>query len=386
MGIEEKKMNSLQELKDLYKKYWEEETELFIMPYTIRARAYLQKVHSDISFSGILDNDDKQDGKTFCDVPIIAAKKMLCATEKKKILISAHYREISEQLNALGYQEYIDYIDMHAYISLWYWDKKKEVHLLDVHTAITTHCSLNCANCNMFLNYYKPELRSYISLEAFQENYDALFQVVDYCYKITILGGEPLLNKKLPKMLYWLKEAYGEKIGEIDIVTNGTLIPSKELMEAVKATQAIILVSDYSLNAKYAEKIEKLERALIEHEISYQINHEMKWKDFYFPRTHQGADFTSFREHMLCCNPVFRGLNDKKFYYCHIIWSAQQAGLWYPQEGDYLELGKLKCFEDKEKILAYDLGFMEKGYVTLCRACGGCGVDNKSIIDAGIQE
>ena len=127
-------------------------------------------------------------------------------------------------------------------------------------------------------------------------------------------------------------------------------------------------------------------REEIEKDIPYQVNHEMKWKDFYFPRTHQGAEFTSFREHMLCCNPVFRGLNDKKFYYCHIIWSAEQAKLWYPQSGDYINLEEVISIEDKERFMAYDLGFMDNGYVTLCRACGGCGVDNKSIIDAGLQE
>lgn len=192
-----------------------------------------------------------------------------------------------------------------------------------------------------------------------------------------------MLNKSLSQTLYWLKEVYGTKIGEIDIVTNGTILPSEELLTAIRETGTIVQASDYSLNAHYDKRVQEIESLLAKEKIPYKVNHEMKWKDFYFPRTHQGAEFTSFREHMLCCNPVFRGLNDKKFYYCHIVWSAEQAGLWYPQEGDYISLEKL---ENKEELLAYDLGFMDTGYVTLCRACGGCGIDNQSVIDAGIQE
>ena len=240
---------------------------------------------------------------------------------------------------------------------------------------------------NMFLNYYKAEQRRHISFEEFQAEYNTLFMTVDFCYKVTILGGEPFSNAELPKMLIWLNKSYSKKIGEINIVTNGTVMPSSELIKAIESTKSIVQISNYNLGTKYEEKIKELESCLRKSGIQFNINRQMQWKDFYFPSKQQIFNLNSLREHMLCCNPVFRGLNDKKFYYCHILWSAEQAGLWTPQKDrDFIKLDNVKTIADKEVLLAYDLGFVEKDYVSLCRVCGGCGVDNVSVIEAGVQQ
>ena len=112
----------------------------------------------------------------------------------------------------------------------------------------------------------------------------------------------------------------------------------------------------------------------------------MKWKNFYFQGEKQGVKFSSCREHMLTCNPIFRGVNDNKFYYCHIVWSAVQVGLLPECDSDFIELDKMWTEEEKKELLMYDLGIMKNGYVSLCQYCGGCGVDNTNIIPAGIQE
>lgn len=379
-------MNSIAELESIFEKYWEKEQSYVVMPNTIRARSYLAVITKDIKIEAVLDNNEKMDGTMHGGIPIRYAPEFLKDNRKKKILISSHYTEIAEQLEKIGYQKNVDYIDMHAFVSMWYWRKKQEIHLLDVHTAITTFCSLNCQNCNMFMNHYKSEQRKMEGLEEFKADFNALFQNVDYCYKISILGGEPLLNKELPQMLEWLYNTYHKKIGEITIVTNGTIMPRELLVDLFKKTDTKLSISDYTVGVMYGDKIEKLEELLLQKGIKFERNKEMKWKDFYFPREKQGACFSSVREHMLCCNPVFRGLNDKKFYYCHIVWSAVQAGLLREEKTDYVELEGISSQEEKKKLLEHDLGFIEGGYVSMCKFCGGCGVDNQSMIVAGVQE
>lgn len=378
-------MNNLQEAENIFQQYWEKEEGYIVMPNSIRARTYLEVISKDIPIDAILDNNEALDGTFFKEIPVKHAPRFL-SKSKGKILISSRYGEIAEQLKNAGYQENVDFMDMHLFVSLWYWRKREEIYLLDVHIAITTYCSLNCKNCNMFINHYKQKQRRYIDFEEFKENFEALFQSVDYCCKITILGGEPLLNNELPHMLEWLYDRYHEKIGQLIVVTNGTIFPKEELTCVLQKTGTRLSISDYTASVSYADKIEKLEVLLQENQIPFENTSERMWKNFYFPREEQGARFDSVREHMLCCNPVFRGLNDKRFYYCHIVWSAVQAGLLKEAASDYIDLEEICSKSDRKRLLEHDLGFVENEYVSLCKFCGGCGNDNQSIIQAGLQE
>lgn len=369
-----------------FRSNWENQENFIMMPFTMKGRLYLSKVLKDISIKCILDNDETLDGLRYQDVPIYRATEYLQKNRKCKVLVSSHYEEISKQLNQYGLVENIDYIDMHQFISLWYWQKKREVHLLDVHIAITTHCSLNCRNCNMFMNYYDQSDKIRMDLGEFKTNVHSLFKIADFCYQFTILGGEPLLNIELKDMVNWLGENYSNKIGRIEIVTNGTIIPDKEILEVCKKYNAGFSISDYGDAIAYKQKIKEIEVHLDKWNIRYEHNPDMTWKDFYFPRENQKVVYSSVRNHMLNCSPLFRGLNDQRFYYCHIVWSAVKAGLLDEKETDYFDLNTVIDEEKKLQLLMYDLGYMKEGYVSLCEFCGGCGSDNKSIIPAGIQE
>lgn len=89
---------------------------------------------------------------------------------------------------------------------------------------------------------------------------------------------------------------------------------------------------------------------------------------------------------MLSCAPEFHGLNDGKFYYCHVSWSAEKAGIFKLKGSDFIRLedidnNKKAC----RKIVEYADGNMECGYVSLCEKCMGCGMDNNKFVLAGEQ-
>ena len=54
-------------------------------------------------------------------------------------------------------------------------------------------------------------------------------------------------------------------------------------------------------------------------------------------------------------------------------------------EGDYISLEEIKTEDGRKQLLAHDLGFVEKGYVSLCQSCGGCGSDNENYVPVGEQ-
>lgn len=90
---------------------------------------------------------------------------------------------------------------------------------------------------------------------------------------------------------------------------------------------------------------------------------------------------------MLCCAPEFHGLNDGRFYYCHVAWSAEKAGLFSLKDSDYLDLTLIdRCSKtDCRKIIEHADGNIDGGYVSLCAKCMGCGPDNNRYIPVGKQ-
>ena len=57
---------------------------------------------------------------------------------------------------------------------------------------------------------------------------------MDYIVAYEILGGEPLINGELADMIRQIGDRYGNRIGNIGIITNGTLLPDEQLIEISK--------------------------------------------------------------------------------------------------------------------------------------------------------
>lgn len=138
----------------------------------------------------------------------------------------------------------------------------------------------------MFMPYYNNHID--ITLENFKEDMDNLFSVEDRIFSVGILGGEPIINKQLPEIILYLQENYGDRIGEIFVITNGTILP------------------DNSFN------------------------------------------FNNVRNHMMECFPIFRGINDSKLYFCHVAWSAEKCGMYTLQEEDYFDIKKIDKFNEEQ--------------------------------------
>lgn len=87
------------------------------------------------------------------------------------------------------------------------------------------------------------------------------------------------------------------------------------------------------------------------------------------------------------CSALCHGVNDGKFYNCHIIWSAEKAGLFQNDKDDYIDLTELSLYEvkDKRKLSKFSMRDWEKGYLNFCRFCGGFGEDNQCYVPIGIQ-
>ncbi len=343
------------------------------------------KFMEDFNIVSIIDNDPRKQGE-YNGISIIGADSARSILQSNKIIVLTGgkvYKDIADSLRKMGLQENIDFCSVEVFISEWYWNKKGQNCLLEVHTAITMRCTFRCKNCNMLVPYYKEKVD--YSFSEMKQMYDLFFQYVDYVFCIALLGGEPFLSPILGELIDYLGENYSDKIDVINVVSNGSVVPDDKTIEIMAKNNVLVYLSDYSSVISYQPKLMQTVEKLQKNNIKCVLRDIGEWKDFGFPIAKPVIKGSDMVEHMKTCAPIFHGLNDNKFYYCHVAWSAEKAGLYKLRDGDFVGLEDLALTE-KRKLTEQALGEMESEYVSLCRLCGGCGEDNLSIIKAAIQK
>lgn len=119
--------------------------------------------------------------------------------------------------------------------------------------VVTTHCTMRCKECNTFIPYFSKDSQlKPVAFEQFKHDIDTLLKSVDFIYALGFVGGEPLLAKDLAKMINYA--ATKKQIRHIFIATNCTILPSEDLIEALKHQKVSVQLSDYK-NVKFLNKI-----------------------------------------------------------------------------------------------------------------------------------
>jgi hypothetical protein len=80
-------------------------------------------------------------------------------------------------------------------------------------------------------------------MQVIKESFDRYLDCVDYLPRAFNIGGEPFMNKEMYKIL----DCYSEhpKIGSIWVFTNGSIIPNRTNIEAMKRPKLMVRLSDY---------------------------------------------------------------------------------------------------------------------------------------------
>ena len=363
---------------DMFYSKWKDEGQIVIFGYGHTCKNSIDKVEKFCRIEYILDNNKELDGKRHDDKYLIKFFDNCKDTIKSKILISTHYKEIKQQLEKYGWIENVDFCSIERYLTIMDFYCNNRIYLNEIHLSVTTKCTLNCDKCNMFMPEYKHT--EHFSVEKLKSDINLLFQRIDSVTTLALLGGEPLLYPNLVEILNYLVNNFSLRITNIEIITNGTLVPSNELLKVCKENRIFFRISDYSAAIKYKDKLERLKLLLKENGIEYFVNENLTWLDFGFPQHPINLPDEMVRQHMLDCAPAFKGMNDGKLYYCHVEWSAVKAGIYEEKDTDYFDLMN----EDRKQIIEYLIGEM-KTPVSLCKYCAGCSSDNKNVIPVGRQ-
>lgn len=366
---------------------WKNIKELVIYGFGKVAHDNMDFFRQNFNILYIIDSNKDKCGVKYKEIDVKHVNDVLDDLTNHKIVVMTANRNatlVGSDLEKIGLQKGKNYCSMEQFLTEWFWNYRKKVCLMEVHSTITTRCTLRCKHCNMFMPYYKEQI-DYVA-EDILHDLELLFRHVDYVVSYKLLGGEPLINNELANMIMQISEKYGDKIGNIGIITNGTILPNEELINISKKYDVKFDFSDYTDAIDYKKKFDEAVKRVSDAGIRYEVNRSLRWCDFGFPEKNKNYDFDEVREHMLSCGPLFHGLNDGKYYYCHVAWSADKAKLLKNVQDDYIDLRTLgNGDEAKEAILEHSKGNMAKGFVKLCKICGGCGNDNTDFVKAAEQ-
>ena len=366
---------------------WKYISELVVYGFGKVAHDNIDFFKSSFNIAYIVDSDKEKCNCEFKGISVKHVDDVKDDLKNYKIVIMTANRNaalVGEDLEKFGLQSGKDFCSMEQFLTEWFWNYKKKVCLMEVHSTITSLCTLKCKHCNMFMPYYREHV-DYTAKDIL-EDLELLFRHVDYIVAYEILGGEPLINGELADMIRQIGDRYGNRIGNIGIITNGTLLPDEQLIEISKKYNVKYDFSDYTDVVDYKKRFDSAVKIVSDAGLRYSVNRSLRWCDFGFPVNNRMYDFDKVREHMLSCGPIFHGLNDGKYYYCHVSWSADKAKLLKNVSDDYIDLRTLDDDDRaKEAILEHSNGNMAKGFVKLCKICGGCGNDNTEFVKAAEQ-
>lgn len=139
--------------------------------------------------------------------------------------------------------------------------------LMNLQYMVSFHCNLNCKGCSHFSPLIDKPIMA--NVDMVRRDIKRFKEIIKNIWRISLLGGEPLLNPELGDILKVIREEY--PYSDIEILTNGILVPqiSGELAEIIRETRCSVLITQYpGMDNFYLKAIDHLEKE----KIFYSIN------------------------------------------------------------------------------------------------------------------
>ncbi len=241
--------------------------------------------------------------------------------------------------------------------------------------VLSLKCNLKCKLCAAYSPYYEESANLPVSVQM--DYVKKYFEIVDHVEQFTISGGEPLLYKNLPDFLDKLSE-YSDRFDKLEIITNGTIVPSKELINCIKPFGSKFyrfLVDNYDKSSKIPE----IRSVLDENNIPYIVRdyNSMKshcdgWVDFGKPYTeiHNEDDAAeifgkcSYPQKLKFLFSIYRGIFTPCAQVRNRLLLNQNVS-----DGDYIDLlDDTPTVEDKRNKI---LSMYATNYLETCKYCNG---------------
>ncbi len=251
-------------------------------------------------------------------------------------------------------------------------ENKLTVKHLDL--VLTEKCSLKCKDCSNLMQYYAKPVDE--DFEILKKSLNNFLSTVDYVGEIRLIGGEPLLYKKIGEVMELILQHNNYK--KIYVYTNGTIVFKNNKMSVFQNDKVLFRISDYG---KVSRNVKPLEKELSRLNVKYLTEKVTRWQDCAKIKLYDRPKALDEFIYGNCCVNQFLTLLHGKLYLCPFQAHAENLGAIPVNEDQRIDLAEIDKKNIREKISKL---YFETICLEACKSCNGRdpNVDN---IDAAIQ-
>lgn len=246
-------------------------------------------------------------------------------------------------------------------------NKQDKLVVPKIGILISNKCTLTCKGCNHLRDLYRPGDVIEFTTDEILHSLKKIIESVDLINQVTVVGGEPFLH---PDFFEIFKKILAlPKIGIIQIITNGTVIPKNpRIFNLMSDKRVIVDVSGYGENIprKFQENVKIFLDKLKKYKINHQYMNTLQWFDFGNFSKRKYTKKQHHHNYLSCCfisNDIFNG----KLYKCSRSVFATYLGKIPDYPKDYIDLHKYT----KDKLRRELIKFFHNEYLQVCLHCNG---------------
>jgi len=246
-----------------------------------------------------------------------------------------------------------------------------------VHMGLTVSecCTLKCRDCSFLMQYYQHPRN--IDIVKYKYCVDRFLDIVDRVTELRPIGGEPFINPEMYKILEWYHNH--EKIGTLDVYTNGTIIPDERTLETLKYDKVKVHISDYSVVNK--DKLEKVIDVFEKENIKYVVRKYDEWQNGGNLRKRNYTKEEMQDVYSKCFMTNCYSFVKSRFYGCPRAAHGMNMGAIPDFPYDYVDFADEKVSNEvlKEQLLEL---IKNRKWLETCKYCDGLNNHVKGIIPA----
>lgn len=251
-----------------------------------------------------------------------------------------------------------------------------ENKLFILNLTLTLRCTLNCKLCVADVPKYKK--LPHFEMDYLIDSMDRCFEIVDYAERFQMSGGEPLIHKDIHKIVEHAMN-YKDKFSMLGIFSNGTIVPSQELIDVINKYKESVDFKFYiSHYGEHSNKVDEVSKVLGDNQIPYEVKiyhgenqHFDGWVDY---GNYENQDYSEEKLKDLfknCGVHQMGGIWSLRFgelHRCTRSASGTSLGKIPKIEGDYLDFFNDDSADTRRQKL-HEL--MNKDYISACKHCTG---------------
>ena len=343
----------------------------------IDAAVLLKGIGADVVFV----DRNKAAQKKYLNIDVITHEQLEMNNNNSIIVLSMGLFNtglILKQLELKGYVYGKNLFDIKSFLGFYIYIialyKYKKCIMLDGGVMAIYRCSLKCKNCMGGFPYMSNPPQ--VSLAQFKKDADIYFNNIDYTLSFGLGGAEIMMCKNLDAYIEYVMENFAHQIWKFSFLTNGTILPDKNIIELLKRYQIDVVVSNYSSVKNWEDKFQKLKAVMNENGVHVRTIDYENWINMGWTENTYKEDIGDLFD---ICGMQCRVVHDGKLNYCIHGMTSNEAIFHADITDDEFDLLSNDS-RKKYQLVEYHLGFNKNGDLKMCHYCNGyININNKTV-------